>query len=60
LSNTLLTAFGLVLVIEGMLPLIAPNIWRQTFQRMLELKDGQLRFVSLASMVVGLLLLVIL
>lgn len=56
MSSGLLLAFGLVLVIEGILPLIAPQIWKQTFQRMVEMKDGQLRFVGLASMLAGLLI----
>lgn len=59
MKNTLLTALGLMLVIEGVLPLLLPNAWRDTFKRMIELKDGQLRFVGLASVVVGLLLMVI-
>ncbi|MFJ5445325.1 DUF2065 domain-containing protein [Methylobacillus methanolivorans] len=54
--SSLLLAFGLVLVIEGVLPLVAPQAWRQTFQRMVEMKDGQLRFVGLASMLAGLLI----
>ena len=45
-----------MLVLEGLLPLLAPKAWRQPFQRMLELKDGQLRFVGLVSMAGGLLL----
>lgn len=49
-------AFGLMLVVEGILPLLAPSAWRQTFRRMLEMKDGQLRFVGLASILGGLLL----
>lgn len=53
-------AFGLMLVLEGVLPFLAPRAWRQTFQRMIELKDGQLRFVGLASMAGGMLLLFIL
>lgn len=53
-------AFGLMLVLEGALPLLAPRMWRQTFQRMLELNDGQLRFVGLASMAGGLILLLVL
>lgn len=56
MTSSLLLAFGLVLVIEGILPSIAPQTWRQTFQRMVEMKDGQLRFVGLASMLVGLLI----
>jgi uncharacterized protein YjeT (DUF2065 family) len=56
LNNSLLLAFGLMLVLEGALPLLSPSVWRQTFRRMIELKDGQLRFVGLASMLGGLLL----
>ena len=50
-------AFALMLVLEGVLPFLAPNAWRQTFARMIALKDGQLRFVGLASMLGGLILL---
>jgi uncharacterized protein YjeT (DUF2065 family) len=50
-----LTAVGLVLVIEGLLPLLSPGTWRQTFERALRLKDGQLRFIGLVSVALGLL-----
>ncbi|ABE49853.1 MULTISPECIES: DUF2065 domain-containing protein [Methylobacillus] len=60
MTSSLLLAFGLVLVIEGILPLVAPQAWRQTFQRMVEMKDGQLRFVGLASMLAGLLIVLLL
>ena len=53
-------AFGLMLVLEGALPLLTPRVWRQTFQRMIDLNDGQLRFVGLASMAGGLMLLFVL
>lgn len=59
MKTTLLTAFGLMLVLEGILPFLAPKAWRQTFKRMVELKDGQLRFVGLASMLGGLLLMIV-
>ena len=49
----LLAACALVLVLEGLLPLIAPRGWRSTFRRMAELSDGQLRFVGLVSIVIG-------
>jgi uncharacterized protein YjeT (DUF2065 family) len=55
--NTLLLAFGLMLVIEGLLPFLAPRIWRQSFLRLTTLGDGQLRFIGLSSMIVGLALL---
>lgn len=59
MSSTLLTAFGLVLILEGVMPFLAPKAWRQTFQRMVELRDGQLRFIGLISMLGGLLFLFI-
>jgi uncharacterized protein YjeT (DUF2065 family) len=45
-----------MLILEGIMPFLAPKAWRQTFQRMIELKDGQLRFVGLVSMLGGALL----
>jgi uncharacterized protein len=54
-TATILTALGLMLIFEGLLPFIAPQAWRETFKRMIELKDGQLRFVGLLSIVGGLL-----
>ncbi len=52
-------AFGLMLVLEGVLPLVAPQAWRDTFRRMTELNDGQLRFVGMLSMLAGLLLILV-
>lgn len=52
--TTLLMAFGLMLVIEGLLPFLAPRLWRDTFRRVTEMADGQLRFVGLTSIIVGL------
>lgn len=52
----LLAAFALMLVIEGILPFLAPTVWRETFRKMLELSDGQLRFIGLGSMLGGLLI----
>ncbi|PPC92856.1 MAG: DUF2065 domain-containing protein [Methylotenera sp.] len=53
----LLTALGLMLILEGVLPLLVPKAWRETFQRMIALKDGQLRFVGLISILGGLIVL---
>ena len=50
-------AVALMLVLEGMLPFLLPSVWRDTFRRMTELSDGQIRFIGLASMLGGLLLL---
>lgn len=57
MSNTLLTAFALMLVIEGILPFLMPGLWRESFRRLTEMSDGQLRFIGLTSMLAGLLLL---
>ena len=56
MSSTLLTAFGLMLVIEGILPLLLPQAWRESFRRMVEFRDGQLRFIGLLSIASGLVL----
>ncbi len=54
-----LAAIGLLLVIEGILPFAAPALWREGFSRMLEMSDGQLRFIGAASMLGGVFLLLI-
>ena len=59
MATTLLMAFALMLVIEGLLPFLAPKLWRETFQRLMQLSDGQIRFFGLTSMIAGLLLLYI-
>ena len=57
MGKLLLTAFALMLVIEGVLPFLVPNLWRETFRRLTEMTDGQIRFIGLTSMLSGLLLL---
>lgn len=59
MGMTLLTAFALVLVIEGLLPFLVPGLWREAFRRLISMSDGQLRFIGLTSMLAGLLLLVV-
>ena len=45
---------GLLLVLEGLLPFLSPGSWRATFQKLLQLRDGQLRFYGLVAMMLGL------
>ena len=59
MTTTLLIAFGLMLVIEGLLPFVAPRMWRDTFRRVTELADGQLRFFGLTSISIGLTLILL-
>ena len=54
LNMEFFSALCLVLVIEGMLPFIAPKVWRETMTKVAQLNDGQLRMVGLFSIAVGL------
>jgi uncharacterized protein YjeT (DUF2065 family) len=53
-QESLLAALALVLVIEGLLPLFALRVWRDSFRRLLDLSDGQLRFIGLVAIALGL------
>jgi len=55
--DTLLIAFALMLVLEGMLPFLLPSMWREAFKKLTEAGDNQIRFIGLTSMLAGLLLL---
>ena len=57
MGDLLLGAVALMLVFEGLLPFLSPGAWRRTFERAMRMSDGQIRFVGLASMVIGMLLL---
>jgi uncharacterized protein YjeT (DUF2065 family) len=58
-ATTLLTALGLMLVLEGILPFVAPAAWREGFRRLTELRDGQIRFFGLAAIALGVLVFVV-
>jgi len=49
-------AFALMLVLEGVVPLVSPRTWRVTIRRITDLADGQIRFFGLASIALGALL----
>ena len=57
--SSLLMAFALMLVLEGVVPFLAPTAWREAFRRLIGLSDGQIRFVGLTSMLIGLFLLMV-
>ncbi len=59
MEDILLAALGFMLIMEGALPFLFPQAWRETFKRMVLMKDGQLRFIGLASIVAGLILLLL-
>ena len=53
-TSSWMTALALVLVIEGLLPMIAPERWREIFRQILLMQDGQIRFFGLISVLLGL------
>ena len=57
MKNSWIIAFGLLLLLEGVVPFLFPKQWRDMFRRILELSDGQIRFLGLAALMSGLLLL---
>jgi uncharacterized protein len=59
-GNSFWQALALLLVIEGLLPLIWPAAWRRMFEQLLQLGNGQIRFFGLCSIVAGLVLLALL
>jgi uncharacterized protein len=59
MGEAVLLALALVLIFEGLLPFLSPRTWRGMFEKALKLSDGQLRFVGLASLGGGLLLLLV-
>ncbi|HEX5388431.1 MAG TPA: DUF2065 domain-containing protein [Burkholderiaceae bacterium] len=56
MSEVFWLALALMLVLEGLLPMLAPTRWRQMFNEILKLHDGQIRFFGLCCVVAGLLL----
>jgi uncharacterized protein YjeT (DUF2065 family) len=58
-SSPFLLAIGLVLVLEGLLPLLSPGSWRETMRRIASFRDGQIRFIGLGSVLLGLLIVLI-
>lgn len=54
MSHLLLSAICLVFVFEGLLPFLAPRLWRRAMQQMLIQSDSSLRVFGLVSMLSGL------
>ncbi len=57
--DLLFIAVAAMLVVEGLLPLLSPPRWRALFEQVMKMSDGQIRFLGLASIGSGLLLLLI-
>lgn len=58
-GSVLLAALALMLILEGILPFLAPQMWRNAFRKLIDMQDGQIRFFGLTSMIAGIALLMI-
>lgn len=56
LSDSIWMALAWVIIFEGLGPFLFPAAWRNAMRQMLTLRDGQLRFIGLLGIAVGLLL----
>ncbi len=52
--HDLLTAFCLMLILEGIFPFLNPKGWQKVMQSISEYSGGQIRMLGLASMILGL------
>jgi uncharacterized protein YjeT (DUF2065 family) len=59
MAANLLAALGLMLIVEGLMPMVSPPAWREAMRRIASLRDGQIRFMGLAAILAGVALLAI-
>lgn len=59
MGDLLLGALALMLIFEGLLPFLSPGAWRSAFEKATQMSDGQIRFIGLSGLVIGMLLLFI-
>ena len=52
-------ACALLLIAEGLLPLLSPASWRRVFERALQMSDGQIRFLGMLCVLGGVILLLV-
>lgn len=57
MKDSWLVALGLMLLLEGVLPFCFPKQWRDIFNRIAQMSDGQIRFLGLAALACGFLML---
>ncbi len=53
MAADLLTAFALLLILEGLVPSISPKAWRKTMREVTKLNDRNIRWVGVVSMLIG-------
>ncbi|MDC6467141.1 DUF2065 family protein [Methylophilaceae bacterium] len=59
MSDSIVLAIGLVLVIEGLFPLFFTQSWKDAFTRITNQKNGQIKFYGLLSVIIGIMIIFI-
>ena len=57
--QALWTATALVLILEGLLPLMSLLHWRRAMAAIAQLRDGQIRFLGLLAIIAGVIILLL-
>ena len=57
LANNLLVAVSLMLVLEGILPFLYPQLWRRLVAQLAQVSDANMRMLGLLGIMLGLALL---
>ena len=57
MAQDLLTAFALLLIIEGLLPMVAPQAWQKAMQELSRHNPKAIRIGGIVSMLAGAILL---
>ena len=59
MKNWFFSSFGLMLILEGLMPLCFPEGWRKTLKKMNTMRIGQSRLKGLISFLLGLIFLLL-
>lgn len=59
MKSWLFSSSGLMLILEGLMPLCFPEGWRETFRKLIKIKSGQIRSIDLMSFLFGLIFLLL-
>jgi uncharacterized protein YjeT (DUF2065 family) len=53
LLASFLLALGLMLILEGLMPMVLPRLWKSLFEQMLKMEEGQIRFFGMLMVIAG-------
>ncbi len=59
ISGSLGVLVAVILIFEGIFPFVSPSLWKDMFTRLVKMSNGQIRFIGLSSMLLGVVLLYI-